>query len=182
MSRFGNNEVLVYHQLPKSTACKMCSKFFPPRKKPSTQASQIPGHVRISNINAGQFRQRVVNSIAFTSLPYHHLIQENVLIPSEELEEALKSPFCLGPCEWTHVISSYSAATVTHQLAIATTLTITSGTTVAACPPMVCTYSLIRTVSITIPSIWSFTYHEGHRRRRIVPLWRLCTRIQTCNQ
>jgi hypothetical protein len=70
-------------------------------------------------------------------LPYHHLIQEHVPLLSEE--EALLDPFHLVHCQWTCLISGYSAAAVSHQLAttiaiaIAITLAITSGkTTVAA--------------------------------------------------
>jgi hypothetical protein len=190
----------VCHQLPKSTACKMCSKFFPEKSPAVKQVKKllvkcpVPGHVRIGNISLARGSMSMVGRRLdlvdghrarlqyFSSLPYPHLIQEYVLRLSEE--EALQGSFHLSPCQWTRLISSYSAATVSHQLATATTLTIPSGkTTVAACLPMVCTCSLIRTVAITIPSRWSFTYHEGHRRRRrIVPLWRLCTKIQICKQ
>jgi len=52
-------------------------------------------------------------------------------------------------------------------------------TTVAACLPMVCSCSPIRTVAITISSIWSCAFHDCHCHRRIVPLWRLCTRLST---
>ena len=107
---------------------------------------------------------------------HNHLIQEHVLLLSKE---TLLGPFHLIPCQWTRLISGYSAAAsaVSHQLAIA--IAIASGkTTVAACLPMVCTCSPIRTVAIAISSISPCTFHECHRRRRIVPLWRLYRQIQ----
>jgi hypothetical protein len=89
----------------------------------------------------------------------------------------------LLPVESPHLRSLSRYCTVSHQLAFAITLTITSGkTTVAACRPMVCTYSPIRTVIITISSTSSCTFHERHRRRRIVPLWRLCTKFRVSKQ
>jgi hypothetical protein len=116
------------------------------------------------------------------SLPYHPLVQEHAPLLSSK-EEASQGPFHLGPCQWTRLISGCSAGTVSHQLAIAITLTITSGkTTVAACRSMVCTYSSIPTVAITISLKCSCTFRDCHRRRRIVPLWRLCTQFQFSKQ
>jgi hypothetical protein len=47
---------------------------------------------------------------------------------------------------------------------------------------MVCTCAPIRTVSIAISSRWSCTFHECHRRQRIVPLWRLRTHLRVSQQ
>src|SRR6266436_6640625 len=44
---------------------------------------------------------------------------------------------------------------------------------------MVCTCSPSRTVSITISSIWSCTFHECHSLRCTVYLRRLCTQCST---
>jgi hypothetical protein len=111
---------------------------------------------------------------------HDQLIQEHVLLLSEE---ALRGPFPLGPCQWTRFISGYSAAAVSHQLPIAITLAITSGNTkVAACLPLVYTCSPIRTVVITISSTCPCAFHECHRRRRIVSLWRLYRQIQVYKQ
>src|SRR6267154_4156288 len=108
--------------------------------------------------------------------PCHHLIQEHVLLFSEE--EALRGPFHLSPCQWTPFIS---AAAVSHRLAI--TIAITSRkTTAAAYLLMVCPCSPIGTVTITISSKCSCTFYECLRSRRIVPLWRLCRQIQVWKQ
>ena len=100
---------------------------------------------------------RGVLSAPFGSLLYYHLIYEHVLLSEE-------APF--QSCE-------------AHPLARG----IHSESTAAACLHMVCTYSSIRTVAITISSKLSYTNRDcdcDGRGRRVTPLWRLCT--QRCKQ
>ena len=125
---------------------------------------------------------RDIMSAAFSSLPYHHLIQEHALLFSEE---TLSFHWHLGACQWTCLISGFPAGAISHQLAIAfeAALPTTSGkTTVTASLPMVCTCSPIRTVAITISSKCSCTFHECYRRQRIVSFWRLCTQLRVSQQ
>ena len=90
-------------------------------------------------------------------------------------EEAPQAPFPLGPCH-LRVISIYSGAAVSHQLAI------TSGKTAI---PMVCICSPgqgSQTVPITISSRCSCIFHPGHRCWRIVSFWGLCIQHRISKQ
>ena len=113
---------------------------------------------------------------SFSSLPYHHLIQEHVPLLSEE--EALS----FGPCQWIRFTISWPTVTGTVSCQTASTITLAiifANTTAATSLPMVCTYSPIWTVGITISSTSSCPFHDCHCRRRIVSLWRQNKRSYT---
>ena len=149
--------VFRYLQLVRATGCR---------------APSSPAHVSGIDLQIGD---NTSMPSGLGSPPYHHWIQEYVLLSDEEAPST-------SPPQWTSLISGYSAPAVSssHLLAIAITITlaITSRkTTVAACLHMVCTCFAIWTVTvaITISSTVSCSFHECHRCRRIVSFWRLCT-------